>query len=485
MRKAIGAILLATCAWAAQAAPPIRALIISGRNNHDWRTTTPFLKKILLDTGRFDVRVTEEPMGITAATLSGYDVLVLDYNGPRWGEATEKAVEAFVRSGKGLVAVHAATYAFGGLRVLGERQTRTDIIEPPWPAYAEMLGASWSEADPKTGHGDRHSFQVKFVDRAHPIAQGLPETFTATDELYHNLRMRPNVHLLATAFDDPRMRGTGKHEPMLWTVSYGKGRVFHTALGHDGPAMLEEGFILTFARGLEWAATGAVTLPPTLSARRRPDAVRVQVVTGGHDHEASFYAVFENDDRLIVNVNPHPNAYGRDLGKRVDVLVLYDMVQEVPEAQKKSLQEFLESGKGLVAIHHSIASFNTWPWWYEEVIGGKYLLKPEGGRPASTYKHDEEMFVRPAAQHPIIAGLGPMHLRDEAYKGKWISPKVKVLLTTDNPNDDGPVTWISPYEKSRVVYIELGHDRHAHEHPAFRTLVKQAILWAAGKLGKQ
>ena len=156
--------VLLTAASLAHCAAPIRALIFSGRNNHDWPTTTPFLKKVLLDTGRFDVRVTEEPGGTTASTLASYDVLVLDYNGPRWGEATEKAVEAFVRSGKGLVAVHAASYAFGGLRVLGERMTRTDVVEPAWPAYAEMLGCSWSEAEPRTGHGDRHSFKVKFVD---------------------------------------------------------------------------------------------------------------------------------------------------------------------------------------------------------------------------------------------------------------------------------------------------------------------------------
>ena len=480
MRKA--ACLLLAAAWAAHGAGPIRALIFSGRNNHDWRTTTPFLKKILLDTGRFDVRVTEEPAGTTAATLAGYDVLVLDYNGPRWGEATEKAVEAFVRSGKGLVAVHAATYAFGGLRVLSDNFGRTDLLEPPWPAYAEMVGGAWSEAEPKTGHGDRHSFPVKFVDREHPVAQGLKESFTATDELYHSIRVRPGVHLLATAFDDPKMRGTGKDEPMLWTVSYGQGRVFHTALGHDLAAIEEPGFMTTFARGTEWAASGAVTLPAALEAKPPAPPVRVQVVTGGHDHEISFYAVFEGDERIAVNVNPHPNAYGRDLRKRVDVLVLYDMVQEIPEAQKKSLQEFLESGKGLVVLHHAIANFNGWPWWYEEVVGGKYLLKPEGGRPGSTYKHDEEMFVRPVTQHPILAGLGPIHIRDEAYKGKWISPQVKVLLTTDNPNDDGPVAWISPYQKSRVVYIELGHDHFSHQHPGYRRLVRQAIRWAAGKL---
>jgi len=467
--------------WAAQGAAPIRALILSGRNNHDWRTTTPFLKKILLDTGRFDVRVVEEPAGTTAATLSGYEVLVLDYNGARWGAATEAAVLGFVRSGKGLVAVHAATYAFGGLRILADRSVRTDIIEPPWPEYGEMVGGAWSEAAPATGHGRRHSFTVKFVDRDHPIARGLKETFIANDELYHNIRTRPGIHLLATAFDDLKMNGAGKDEPMLWTVNYGKGRVFHTALGHDVAAMQEPGFMVTLARGAEWAATGSVTLPATIEPKRSAQPIRVQVVTGGHDHEASFYAIFEGDERLAVTINPHPDAYRNDLRKRADVLALYDMVQEIPEVQRKNLREFLESGKGLVVLHHAIANFNAWPWWCQEVVGGKYLLKPEGSLPASTYRHGEELFVEPVLDHPVTKGLSPMHLWDETYKGMWISPKVKVLLKTNNATSDGPVAWISPYDKSRVVYIELGHDHLAHQHPGYRTLVKQAILWAAGR----
>ncbi len=232
----------------------IRVLIFSGRNNHDWRTTTPFLRDSLLAAGRFDVRVTEEPAGITARTLAPYDVVVLDYNGPRWGETAEKALVEFVRSGKGLVAVHAASYAFGGLDTLGDRHVRTGIIEPPWPEYAEMIGATWSQQAPKTGHGKRHSFRVKFVDPDHPIAKSLGPDFLANDELYHSLRMRPGVKVLATAYDSPDIGGTGKDEPILWTVNYGSGRVFHTALGHDVDAMREKGFVATFTRGTEWAA---------------------------------------------------------------------------------------------------------------------------------------------------------------------------------------------------------------------------------------
>ena len=242
MKRLLLALLMVTAPLAAQPAK-LRALIYSGRNNHDWRTTTPFLKKILLDTGRFDVRVNEEPAGNSDATLAPYDVLVLDYCGARWGEAAEKAVERFVASGKGLVVFHAASYPFGNAPILGDNMTNTGKFEPPWMEYRKMAGAFWSKDEkPITGHGQRHSFKVKWTRPDHPVARGLEESFWATDELYHSFRMMPRVEVLATAFDDAKFDGTGKDEPILWTVRYGKGRVFQHALGHNVAALQETGF---------------------------------------------------------------------------------------------------------------------------------------------------------------------------------------------------------------------------------------------------
>ena len=461
----------------------LRAIIFSGRNNHDWRSTTPFLKKTLLDSGRFDVRVDEEPAGATAATLAAYDVLILDYNGPRWGEATEKAVEEFVRSGKGMVVVHGASWPFSGLPVLGDGHVPTNIKEPAWPAYAQMTGGIWSLDEPKTGHGDLHSFKARFIDPRHPIARGMEETFLATDELYHHMRMQPSAKVLATAYDDPKMRGTGKDEPILWTVEYGQGRVFHTALGHDLAAMSEPGFVTTFLRGAEWAATGAVTLPAKIDPlRSTAKKTRVLVVTGGHPYDSSFYTLFEGhpDIEWDHTLSNH-EAFAKDIRPRYDVLALYDFSQEITEAEKKNLTDFVEGGKGLVVMHHAIADYNDWQWWWETVVGGRYLLKPDGSQPASGYKHDEEEFVYPVAKHPVTAGISRMHIFDETYKGMWISPKVQVLLRTDNPTSDGPLAWISPYDKSRVAYIQLGHDRLAHVHHGYRALVRNAMVWASGR----
>ena len=135
--------------------------MLSGRNNHDWRTTTPFLRQLLVDTGRFDVRVVEEPDGITARTLAPYDLVVSDYCGPRWGDGTEAALVAFVRGGKGLVAVHGAAYGFSGLDVLADRHVQDRHLEPPWTEHAQMVGGYWPAPPAEQFHGARHSFEVK------------------------------------------------------------------------------------------------------------------------------------------------------------------------------------------------------------------------------------------------------------------------------------------------------------------------------------
>lgn len=112
-------------------------------------------------------------------------------------------------------------------------------------------------------HGPQHAFQLIVREPDHPITKGLPEKFTHNpDELYSKLRgPAENLTVLATAYADPSKRGTGKHEPILMVIQFGKGRVFHTALGHAESQLKSVGFITTFVRGTEWAATGRVTIP--------------------------------------------------------------------------------------------------------------------------------------------------------------------------------------------------------------------------------
>jgi len=211
------------------------------------------------------------------------------------------------------------------------------------------------------------------------------------------------------------------------------------------------------------------------------EPIRVQITTGGHPYDVSFYGVFEGRSDLALTINPHPSAYRRDLRKFADVLVLYDLADVDDEKQRANLQAFLEAGKGVVVLHHALADNWQWQWWYEEVVGGRFLMDQDGPMPRSRAKHGEVLNARPVAKHPVLEGVGELKLEDEAYKGMWLSPKAQVLMETDNPNNDKAVVWIGPWKKSRVVAIQLGHGTPSHRDPGFRRLVHNAILWAAGR----
>jgi hypothetical protein len=463
----------------------LRALLLSGRNNHDWRTTTPFLRQLLERSGRFDVRVVEEPDGIGARTLAPYELVVLDYCGPRFEPATETALVEFVRHGGGLVVVHGAAYGFSGHDVLADRHARTGITEPPWEDFAALVGGGWPRLPGSGVHGARHSFEVKLVDRDHPVTRGMPERFVATDELYHLMTVRPGTRVLATAWSDPKTGGTGGDEPMLWTREHGRGRVYFTALGHEVAAMENASFRSALLRGAEWAASGAVTLPPDAGKPRPPEgALRLLVVTGGHDYPTSFYSAFEERPEWrwdhAVSVR---EAFAKEAASRYDVVVFYDMTMQDPgEEARRNLQAFAESGgKGIVALHHAIVSHPGWAFW-EELVGGRYLEQDEGEWKRSSYRHDIELLVRPAGAHPIVDPIGPIQVEGEGYKGMRVSPGVIPLLETGHPDADRLVAWISPYEHARVVYVQLGHGEPAHRSRAWRDLVRNAVLWTANRL---
>jgi uncharacterized protein len=486
MRAIWLACLAAFSAVCSPAAGPVKVLFLTGDMDvqyHDWRLTTPFLRQALAAAGRFETRIIEQPAGITARTLTPYDVLVIHYNGPRWGEESERAVEEFVKSGKGMVSVHGVTYGplmgtemqpKGGFRRTGNE----------WKGFVEMLGVTWEPAN--IGHAPRHAFPVKFTDREHPIARGMEAGFIANDELYHKMDHRPGNHVIATAYDDPALGGTGKDEPILWTVNYGKGRVFHSSLGHDLGAMYQPGFLATFARAVEWAATGEVTLPPRLDLHPAPkDPVRALVVTGGHGYNTSFYTVFDGwPDVTWTHVATPAEAYTAKMKERWDVVVLYDLRDDLNEEQRANLRGFIEAGKGVVSLHHSIADNPSWPWWREEAIGGHYMVKPMMGLPGSTFKEGVPLLARPAkgmANHPVVRGVGHLEAEDELYKGMWHSPRIRVLMESATPANDSPVVYLGPHPEWKVVYIQFGHGSHAHYHPGYRMLVHNAIVWAAGR----
>ena len=216
--------------------------------------------------------------------------------------------------------------------------------------------------------------------------------------------------------------------------------------------------------------------------------IKVLVVTGGHDFEEEpFFAMFKAMDGVDyerAEQKESSEAYDRDLSG-YDVIVLYDMVQKITMAQKLKFAAFLDKGKGVVALHHSLASYQDWND-FQKIIGGKFFTekRTEGDveYPQSTWKHDQKLSVKIADKaHPIVQGLKDFELLDEVYGKYIVDPKVKPLLTVDHPLSEKVVGWTHLCGKAPVAYIQLGHGKDAFENAAYRALVKNTIGWAAGQ----
>jgi type 1 glutamine amidotransferase len=221
-------------------------LIVTGIDHpaHNWRQTAPVLAEILRIDTRLEVRVVEDPHFLDSSALQRYDVIVLHFMSweqPTPGPKARANLRKFVQDGKGLFIVHFGCGAFRD-----------------WPEFRNLAGRIW---DPKArAHDPRGPFRVDITDVLHSITQGL-QPFETEDELYTCLTGDRPISVLATA----RSKVDSKLYPMAFTFNYGKGRVFHSALGHDVKAIRNPGAAELFRRGCAWAAG----LPPVQKNQKK------------------------------------------------------------------------------------------------------------------------------------------------------------------------------------------------------------------------
>ncbi len=280
-------LVISAAGFLAYGQPPHKALIIDGQNNHsNWPDTTKMMQVYLEQTKLFSVEIARTANeGIDETfhpKFHDFDLVVSNYNGAAWPIDTQKDFVKYVEAGGGFAAVHAADNAF-----------------PEWPEYNRMIGlGGWGgrneasgplvyydskgkmvrDTSPKPGgnHGSQHAFAITIRDPDHPITKGMPgQWLHANDELYDSLRgPADDMNVLATAFSSAKHGGSERHEPMILVVQFGKGRVFHTPMGHGNDSQECVGFIVTFQRGCEWAATGKVTqaIPSDFPAVDKPSS---------------------------------------------------------------------------------------------------------------------------------------------------------------------------------------------------------------------
>lgn len=209
--------------------------------------------------------------------------------------------------------------------------------------------------------------------------------------------------------------------------------------------------------------------------------VNVMLVTGGHSYDTiQFFQLFDSIENIEYDHFAQPNAnkaIAENTAMNYDVIVFYDMWQEISEKEKKAYMELTEKGMPMLFLHHSLVSYQHWPE-FEKLRGGKYVERSADIPKAeqSTYKHDVWVNVDVVnPEHPVTKSFSDFRMFDEVYGNYRVSPGVKPLLKTDHPESTETIAWENKYNASNIVYLQPGHDYHAFESEEYRKLIAQAI----------
>lgn len=213
-----------------------------------------------------------------------------------------------------------------------------------------------------------------------------------------------------------------------------------------------------------------------LSACISQSDIEVLVITGGHEYDRkNFVKMFESFDGVGFTEAFLPEAneiYLSDSLDQYDVIVYYDMFQEISDEQKEAFLKMLHKGTGIVFLHHSIASYQDWDE-FATIRGGRYDLD------TSTYFHDQELLIHIVnAKHRITRGIEDFTIRDETYDLYSVNANVQPLILTEHTKSEHILGWTKRYAKSRIVYLQPGHDNNAYSNSNYRKLVQQSIEWA-------
>ncbi len=457
------------CNWGAEAETR-KVVIVTGIDypGHKWKETAPALAGELRRDSRLKVDVVEKPEFLASEKLRDYQVVVLhfmNWETPDPGEQARRNLAQFVREGGGVVAVHFSCGAFQG-----------------WPEFEKIVGRVY---DPKLrGHDPYGAFEVKMTDVDHPITRGL-KPFTITDELYTCLGGGLPIQVLA----ESKSKVDGKNYAMAFILKYGKGRVFHSPLGHDVGALTNPGAAELFRRGCAWTA-GLAPVPPAKAKKIVFLAGKPSHGEGNHEWDKNARLVRDcllqatNIEPLQIEV--HDNGWPQNPAALddADAIVFFadgrDTHPLADPGRLAKMRELAKKGTGLIFLHYSIdppagaqADLTAW-------MGGCY----EAGfsqNPVNVVK------VTPAGHgHPITRGCSGYVAEDEWYfdirfreNDTNLVPIMTGKLPPRNPQDKVLAWAYTRPDGGRAFGFAGGHyTSNWHQEP-FRKLVLNAILWVA------
>ena len=216
----------------------------------------------------------------------------------------------------------------------------------------------------------------------------------------------------------------------------------------------------------------------TYSARK---PIRVLIVGGGSSHD--FDRWFNQADTAMLRALGKVEVSYTDktdsivpMLKSLDVLFLSNNQPFTNAATRQAILDFADRGKGLMLVHAAIwYNWNDWPE-YNRVLAA-------GGSRGHDRLGEFEVTVT-NLNHPLMRDV-PAHftITDELY---WFEhdrngTPIQVLATAHSKQKDKiyPMVFVVQHPKARIACIALGHDGKAHDHPAYKQLLENAVLWTA------
>ena len=243
----------------------IKVLILTGNllPMHDYRRVNDILRITLEASGHFEVRISEEAHGVTAETLEPYDLVLMNYDGLEegvargghgrpaggfdepfcpLGETTEQALATFVSTGHGILFFHTA--------VCGEPERWSK-------AYNEMLGSVYGKKALMPYRASGYTVRTH-LETGHPVTQGVSSSWKiADDDFLNNVTLCDGTTCIASIHDPVN----DIDAPVMWCKSYGQGRSFACALGHQEDTIRRLDFCRLLIHACDWCATGTTDIP--------------------------------------------------------------------------------------------------------------------------------------------------------------------------------------------------------------------------------